>query len=184
MLRAGRRPSWHCAPPDAPLCPVSPPTRRRAPRRENRRGCRGQPRFWPMERARGVAANRRYVGSRDWVASMAPPGWFWPAIPAADRHSGRSAPLLHVKQASAPAPRLCRGTWSAQVFWAFAWMVFVVPRGIIQRVSLKALQATVIARRDLAAVTQRAQAEAGEENPALRWGGLWIASRSLSSGGA
>ena len=43
------------------------------------------------------------LGSVDGATS-----WFWPATPGADRHSGRAAPLFHVKRASAPTPRLCR----------------------------------------------------------------------------
>ena len=52
------------------------------------------------------------------AASRARRDWSWPATPAAARHSGPAAPLFHVKQASAPAPRLCRRRGSASGWFA------------------------------------------------------------------
>src|ERR1700738_2304599 len=86
-----------------------PTARRPAPRRESHRRYRDRPIFWPREPVSKAAANPRYAGSTGLEASTAPPDWFSPAIPAADRHSNPTAPSFHVKRASARGRRFGGG---------------------------------------------------------------------------
>src|SRR5229473_7856240 len=85
-----------------------PPVRRPALHRETLRRCPDRPRLLQTERASTAAVNRRYGGSTNLEASMAPRDWSSPATPAAGRRNDPAALLFHVKRESASARRLCR----------------------------------------------------------------------------